>query len=69
MSDRCASSCRGKIRYTSPRKAAAAAKESQIKFGVPLNPYFCDYCRHYHVGNTFARNGKRARDKEESPEL
>lgn len=73
MSDRCASSCRGKIRYTSQRRAAAAAKESQIKFGVPMNEYECGFCKNWHVGNTLHGNAKRYRQVDEGvdgePEL
>ena len=63
MSDRWASACRGKRRYNSERKAETAAKTSQIVYGVPMNAYLCDYCKKWHVGNTLARNGKRARNE------
>lgn len=56
-----------KKRYTSQRKAAAAAKEWQIKFGVPMNSYFCDYCKNFHVGNTLHANSKRYRSVSNIP--
>jgi hypothetical protein len=62
MSERWATACRGKRRYNSMRKAEAAAKSSQIVYGVPMNAYGpCEFCHKWHVGNTFADNGKRAR--------
>ena len=61
MSEKWASACRGKRHYNSPRKAADAAKASQIVYQVPMNAYFCEFCKRWHVGNTFADNGKEAR--------
>jgi hypothetical protein len=66
VSEHWASSCRGKKHYNSPRKAQAAAKASQIVYGVPMNEYLCDFCGKYHVGNTLARNGKKARMQQEN---
>ncbi len=67
MSERWASSCRGKKHYHSPRKAEAAAKESQITYGVPMNHYECQFHPgQFVVGNTYARNGKRARMEKEN---
>ena len=64
MSDRWASACRGKRHYNSPRKAADAAKASQIVYQVPMNSYECPFCPgRFVVGNTFAANGKEARRK------
>ena len=31
-----------------------------------MNSYPCDYCKKWHVGNTFARNGKKARMEQEN---
>jgi len=68
MSNRWASSCRGKQRHNSERKADVAAKASQIVYGVEMNSYLCGFCHKWHVGNTFARNGKAARrEREEVP--
>ena len=68
MSNYWASSCRGKQRYNSERKADVAAKDSQIVYGVEMNSYLCGFCHKWHVGNTFARNGKAARrEREEVP--
>ena len=61
MSDRWASSCRGKKHYNSERRADEAAKASQVVYGVPMRSYKCDFCGRWHVGNTFACNGKKAR--------
>jgi hypothetical protein len=62
MSDRWASSCRGKRHYNSERRAAEAAKSSQVMYGVPMNAYPCEFCpTKWVVGNTFAANGKQAR--------
>ena len=67
MSQRWASSCAGKKHYNSPRKAEAAAKDSQIIYGTPMNSYACPYCKgKFVVGNTLARNGKRARMADEN---
>ena len=66
MSERYASSCAHKIHYNSERRADEAAKASQIVYQVPMNAYKCDYCGRWHVGNTFARNGKRARMQQEN---
>lgn len=66
MSERWASSCRGKKHYNSEHRADEAAKASQIVYQVPMNAYKCDYCGRWHVGNTFARNGKRARMQQEN---
>jgi len=65
MSNRWASSCRGKQRHNSERKADAAAKASQIIYGVEMNSYLCGFCHKWHVGNTYARNGKAARRERE----
>ena len=68
MSNYWASSCRGKQRYNSERKADVAAKDSQIVYGVEMNSYLCGFCHKWHVGNTYARNGKAARrEREEVP--
>ena len=61
MSDKWASSCRGKRRYNTEKKANAAAKASQIAYGVPMNAYECGFCKKWHVGNTYVANGKAAR--------
>jgi hypothetical protein len=62
MSEQWATACRGKRHYNSERKAVAAAKSSQIVYGVPMNAYPCPFCKgKWVVGNTFADNGKRAR--------
>jgi len=61
LSRRWAVACRGKRRYNSERKAREAARGSQIVYGVPMNEYECEFCKGWHVGNTFAANGKEAR--------
>jgi hypothetical protein len=64
LSEKWASACRGKRHYNSPRKAADAAKASQIVYQVPMNSYECPYHPgKFVVGNTLARNGKRARNE------
>ncbi len=65
MSNRWASSCRGKVPYNSERRANEAAKASQVVYSVEMNSYFCEFCHKWHVGNTFARNGKAARRERE----
>jgi hypothetical protein len=70
MSDRWASSCRGKRHYNSERRADQAAKASQIAYGVKLNSYPCPFCPgKFCVGNTFAANGKAARREKEQNSL
>ena len=61
MSERYASSCAGKHHYRSQRRADDAAKESQIKFGIPLNSYLCPYCSQWHVGSTYPQYAKTER--------
>ena len=61
MSDRWASACRGKRYYNSERRADEAARASQVVYGIHLNSYFCEFCKRWHVGATFAANGKKAR--------
>ena len=65
MSKRWASSCRKKRHYSSERRATDVAKDSQIKFGVPMNAYPCEFCPgKWVIGNTFPWNGKEARVNE-----
>ena len=45
--------CRRKMRFASGAEAIAAAQRS----GLPLRPYRCDRCRHYHL--TSRTKGKR----------
>lgn len=69
MSERWARSCRGKRHYRSERRAIAAAKESQRKFGVPMNAYECDFHPgEWVVGNTYPQNGRQARLEREAEE-
>jgi hypothetical protein len=66
MSGKWVASCTGKKRYNSERKAEAAARASQVCYGVPMNAYGpCEFCKRYHVGNTYASNGSRARQARE----
>ena len=65
MSERAARSCNGKIRYNSQRRAAAAAKASQIVYGIPINEYLCNICKQWHCGSTYPQNAKAARMKRE----
>jgi hypothetical protein len=69
VSDKWASSCRGKRRYKSERRADAAAKKSQEVYGVPMNSYPCEFCHQFHIGNTFAANGKAARRAQQQKTL
>jgi len=69
VSDKWASSCRGKRRYKSERRADAAAKKSQEAYGVPMNSYLCGFCHQFHVGNTYAANGKASRREQQEKTL
>jgi len=70
VSDKWVASCTGKKRYNSERKAEAAARASQVCYGVPMNAYGpCEFCRKWHVGNTFAANGKKARREQQEKTL
>ena len=70
MSDKWASACRGKRRYNSERRAKEAAKTSQMLYGVPINAYGpCEFCSKWHVGNSFAANGRKARNEREKDSL
>ena len=62
MSERYASACAGKHHYRSQRRADDAAKESQIKFGIPLNSYECPFHpKMFVVGSTYPQYAKAAR--------
>jgi hypothetical protein len=62
MSEKWASSCRGKRHYNSERRADEAARASQVVYGVKMNSYPCEFHPgKWVVGNTYACNGKRAR--------
>lgn len=62
MSERYARACAHKRRYNSQRRAADAAKASQIVFGQPMNEYLCEICKRWHVGSTFMRDGRLQRE-------
>lgn len=69
MSERFARACAKKRHYPSERRAADAAKESQRKFGVPMNAYECPFCpNRWVVGNTYPQNGRQARLEREGEE-
>jgi hypothetical protein len=51
MSQYAASSCNRKKRYPSERKAIDAAKFTQIKTGVEMKHYACEFCKGFHVGS------------------
>ena len=62
MSSRYAAACAGKHHYKSQRRADDAAKESQIKFGIPLNSYECPFHpKMFVVGSTYPQYAKAAR--------
>jgi hypothetical protein len=64
MSSRYATSCAGKKHYHSPRRAQDAAKASQIKFGIPMNAYPCEYHPgKWVIGSTYPWNSKSERRK------
>ena len=66
MSDRYAVSCSKKKHYHSIRRANDAAKDSQIKFGIPMNAYPCPYHPgKFCVGSTYPWNSKTERRKKE----
>ena len=65
MSERAARSCNGKIWYNSQRRASAAAKASQIVYGIPINEYLCDICKKWHCGSTYPQNARAERMKKE----
>lgn len=69
MSDHAARSCNGKIRYNSQRRAADAAKASQIIYGIPMNEYLCDICKRWHVGSTRVYDAKTARRERENDKI
>lgn len=61
MSERAASKCGGKKRHSSERRARDAAKASGRKFGIRMNEYSCEFCKGWHVGSTYSRDGRAAR--------
>ena len=61
MSERYSRSCAGKRAYNSERRAAEAAKGSQILYGQPMNAYKCEFCNRWHVGSTLPWNSSTAR--------
>ena len=62
MSQRYAQACAHKRHYHSKRRADDAAKESQIRFGIPLNSYECPFHPgHWVVGSTYPQYSKQAR--------
>jgi hypothetical protein len=72
MSERTSRACSGKKHYNSERRARDAAKESQIKFGIPMNEYPCPVCKgKWVVGSTYpwdAKTERRKRDAEIGPQ-
>ena len=62
MSSRYAAACAGKHHYKSQRRADDAAKESQIKFGIPMNSYPCKWHPgKWVIGSTYPQYAKSAR--------
>lgn len=66
VSERYARSCAHKKHYPSERRAADAAKESQRKFGIPMNAYECEFHpKQYVIGSTFPWNSRSERRERE----
>jgi hypothetical protein len=67
MSDRYAKACAQKRHYRSERRAADAAKDSQIIFGQPMKAYPCPIHKgQWCVGSTYASMGRTARLEREN---
>lgn len=66
MSERFARSCANKRHYNSERRAADAAKASQIVYCVPMNAYPCEFHPgKFVIGSTYPQNAKAERMKRE----
>lgn len=47
--------CEGKVRYSTKKRAAAAAKRVSKMGEEGMNYYKCSYCKEYHIGHMPAR--------------
>lgn len=53
--------CGAKVRYTTEKEAADAAKFMWKKYSARMNTYICSWCDYWHIGRVRRTASKRKR--------